>query len=134
MRHLPNTLGAKFILITIIIFIIDRITKAIALNYSVVIKNTGTLFGLWQGKNEIFILISIIILLILVKYKKELIKNKKCAYLTALIVGGAIGNIYDRIIFGSVIDFINLQIWPAFNIADAAITIGIIGLLLDKSK
>ena len=50
--------------------------------------------------------------------------------LFALIIGGALSNILDRIIYGSVIDFINFSFWPAFNIADSAITIGVILLII----
>lgn len=46
----------------------------------------------------------------------------------ALIMGGAIGNLWDRVVYGTVIDFIDLIVWPVFNIADSAITIG--GILL----
>ena len=42
----------------------------------------------------------------------------------SLILGGAIGNLIDRIVFGYVVDFIDLRMWPVFNIADSAITIG----------
>jgi signal peptidase II len=48
---------------------------------------------------------------------------------TGLLLGGALGNIVDRIRVGAVIDFIKLPHWPAFNVADSAITIGVIALL-----
>ena len=48
----------------------------------------------------------------------------------ALILGGAVGNWIDRLRFGSVIDFLDFRVWPVFNIADSAITIGVVWYLL----
>lgn len=42
----------------------------------------------------------------------------------ALIMGGAIGNLFDRLLFGYVVDFLDFKIWPVFNVADSAITVG----------
>jgi signal peptidase II len=56
----------------------------------------------------------------------------------SLILSGAIGNVIDRILYGAVVDFVDLHYagwhWPAFNIADSAITIGVILLILDEIK
>jgi signal peptidase II len=46
-----------------------------------------------------------------------------------LIMGGTLGNGYDRIMFGTVTDFINFHFWPVFNVADAAISVGVVGLI-----
>ena len=56
----------------------------------------------------------------------------------ALVIGGAIGNVIDRIRFGAVVDFLDVHAvgwhWPAFNVADSAITLGVILLILDSLK
>jgi signal peptidase II len=56
----------------------------------------------------------------------------------ALVIGGAVGNVIDRIQFGAVVDFLDFHAggwhWPAFNIADSAITVGVILLILDSVK
>ncbi len=51
------------------------------------------------------------------------------AWILGLLIGGGIGNIIDRLLFGSVRDFIDVRVWPVFNLADTALTIGVIGLL-----
>jgi len=88
------------------------------------IHNTGVAFGLFRDNNIIALMLVILgcLLLFLLLY------NIKVASLTqkiacALIIAGASGNIIDRIRFGAVIDFIDVQFWPVFNIADMCISI-----------
>jgi len=78
----------------------------------------------------ILILITIVIIGIILYYYKDLPKKYLPIISTSLILGGAIGNLIDRFLFGFVIDFIDFRIWPAFNIADSAVTIGVIGLII----
>jgi signal peptidase II len=88
--------------------------------------NTGAGFGIFTGFNSILIFISLIILGGIFYYYDQIPKKSYLYICYALIVGGAIGNLIDRIRLGRVIDFIAISIWPSFNIADAAITIGAI--------
>lgn len=93
------------------------------------VHNTGIAFGLFKGQDFVFIIVPIIAIILLAyniyyyKYNNEKLSR---AYIIAisLIIGGAIGNLIDRIYCGHVIDFIDFRIWPVFNIADSAITIG----------
>ena len=62
-------------------------------------------------------------------YYDKLPKKKYVVVSTALIFSGAIGNLIDRIFLGYVVDFIDIGLWPAFNVADSAITIGAIGII-----
>ena len=85
--------------------------------------------GGWQ--RWFFIIFSVIVILIITYI---LVKEKNSQYIAfSFVIGGAIGNLYDRILYGYVIDFIefhyNSFYWPIFNIADIAISIGIILLL-----
>jgi signal peptidase II len=104
--------------------------------------NEGSAFGFlndaggWQKWffNGISIVASIVILYLLKKHA-----NQKLFCLgLALVLGGAIGNLYDRISLGYVVDFLNFHInnhyWPAFNVADSAICVGVGLLLLDSFK
>ncbi len=92
------------------------------------VHNTGIAFGLFKNHGIVFVIIPAIAIVLLVfniyYYRNH--KDLSRVYIVAisLILGGAIGNLIDRIFFGYVIDFIDLRIWPVFNVADSAITIG----------
>lgn len=90
------------------------------------VENTGAAFGILKDNAFILGVLSIIIAIILIAY---VIIYKKSYIVLGLIAGGAIGNGFDRLIRGAVIDFISIGWWPAFNIADSAIVLGI-GLIL----
>ena len=104
--------------------------------------NQGSAFGFlndaggWQKWffNGISIVASVVIIYLLKKQSNE---KLFCAGL-ALVLGGAIGNLYDRITLGYVVDFLNFHLnnhyWPAFNVADSAICLGVGLLLLDSFK
>lgn len=98
------------------------------------VRNTGAAFGMFRNlSSEFFILISVGAV-IFVTYL--LIKNAYNNVGLSLLLGGAIGNLIDRLLYGKVVDFIDFSIgdfhWPAFNVADSSLTIGI-GLILFTS-
>ena len=95
------------------------------------VHNTGIAFGLFKDQGIVFIIIPIIAVILLICnifYYKNNDEELSRTYIVAfsMILGGALGNLIDRIRYGYVIDFIDLQIWPVFNIADSMITIGAI--------
>lgn len=96
------------------------------------VNNTGAAFGLFQGQSfllTIVALVGITVLLVyaLVIYRKfPLLDNRLGRSTLGLVLGGAVGNLIDRLRFGYVTDFISVGLWPAFNIADSAITVGVI--------
>ena len=97
------------------------------------VHNTGIAFGLFKNQGIVFIIVPIIAI-ILIAFNIYYYRNNDYvgrAYLIgfSLILAGAIGNLIDRILFGHVIDFIDLRVWPVFNTADSAITIGTIIIL-----
>ncbi|MDR9862655.1 signal peptidase II [Pseudomonas baetica] len=106
--------------------------------------NTGAAFSFladssgWQ--RWLFALIAIVVSAVLVVWLKRLGRNEtSLAVALALVLGGALGNLYDRIALGHVIDFIlvhwqNRWYFPAFNFADSAITVGAVMLALDMFK
>lgn len=93
------------------------------------VHNTGIAFGLFKDQGVVFIIVPIIAIILLV-YNIYYYKNNdgqlSRLYIVAfsLILAGAIGNLIDRIVYGYVIDFIDFRVWPVFNLADSAITIG----------
>ncbi len=99
------------------------------------VRNKGGAFGIFGGErlgfnSGFFIIISIIaIICLLYIYLKVRNENERIFFPFSLIIGGAIGNLLDRIRLGEVIDFLDFKIfsyhWPAFNIADSAISLGV---------
>ena len=144
----------KNFLIIIIIFLSDRVSKFYVvskneeylspnlfmskyLNISLV-WNKGIAFGLFSFNQNIYYnsLTSIIILITLV-LTWFMLKSERLEKISfSMIIGGSLGNIFDRIYYSSVVDFIDLHInnfhWFIFNIADIFITIGVIGLICSE--
>ncbi len=96
------------------------------------IQNTGAAFGIFQGFNLIFVIVYFVVLAVIVamviRYHNHryFANNLMARLIIGLILGGMIGNLIDRLRFGHVTDFIDFKIWPAFNIADSALTLSII--------
>lgn len=95
--------------------------------------NTGGAFSLFQAGNVIFIVIaSLAIIALVVAYQRMRKSDLVVTTALALALGGAIGNLIDRVRFGYVVDFFDIQagtgrsVWPIFNVADSAITVGIV--------
>ena len=102
------------------------------------VQNDGASGGILGGQTALLIVITLVLLAVLIWYYVLKMKGLQNKYLTLLsvamgmIFGGSLGNLYDRVIFGYVRDFINFQFinFPVFNIADSAITIGVILLVI----
>lgn len=145
----------KWVWLSLLIVILDQITKyyishqfalfetlpiipGLKITY---VHNTGAAFsflsdaGGWQ--RWLFITLSSIISVVLLYWlKKHPATDLWLAIALALVLGGAVGNLADRILFGYVIDFIVVYYeswyWPAFNVADSAISIGVVMLIIDS--
>jgi len=87
-------------------------------------KNTGISFGMLQGVPWLPTIIAILVVVLTPIFYSKLPKHWPLQIGIALVVGGAAGNLIDRILFGAVMDFIAFSFWPAFNIADTAIVCG----------
>lgn len=158
MIKLPS--GIKWLWLTSVVMILDLWTKSLASQHLqmhdpitvisgfnlTLMHNTGAAFsflgdaGGWQ--RWFFICLTLIVCTFIVIWIYGLKANQRwIACALAMILGGALGNLWDRINLGYVIDFINISIiflpwrifnpWPTFNIADSAITIGAIMLIID---
>lgn len=140
--------------IVVAIVILDQLTKWLVLHYLlghatvavapflnlVLVFNRGAAFGFlndagnWQ--NMFFVVVALIACFVILNLLRRVEwRNSAVAVGLCLILGGAIGNVIDRLVYGYVVDFIDVYYgtwhWPAFNVADSAITIGAVLLILD---
>ena len=93
------------------------------------VRNEGVAFGISAGGPTLVIVLISVALLALVLYFARHSARQGMWLPTGLLLGGAIGNIVDRIHQGHVTDFLKIPLWPAFNIADVAITVGVVALV-----
>jgi signal peptidase II len=137
-----------FFLISATILILDQYTKYLIKSHLsafevvgispffniVYVENTGSAFGMFKNLGNAFFITIAILATIAVTFLIVRDSNNRVSF--SLILGGAMGNLADRIVYGYVVDFLDLHAgkyhWPAFNIADSALTVGIV-LLLTKS-
>jgi signal peptidase II len=129
-----------------IVFALDQVTKEIALGalrdgpvdllegiVSLRLTyNSGGAFGLLQGLPGLFAVATVVIVAVIVAWARRL-DEPALAVPLGMILGGGLGNVADRLFRasgGRVVDFIDLHVWPVFNVADSAIVIGVTLLLL----
>ena len=160
---MPNAVGRfgrlSWLWLSLLVLVIDQASKlyfnnALSMYQQIVVipdyfswtlaYNTGAAFSFladssgWQ--RWLFALIAVAVSAVLVVWLKRLGRNETwLAVALALVLGGALGNLYDRIVLGHVVDFIlvhwkNIHHFPAFNLADSAITVGAVMLALDMFK
>lgn len=133
------------LLASLIIILLDQLTKVITVKtmsisqsipliknilHLTYVTNTGAGFGIFKNMNSVLIWITIVVIGAIFYYYDKIPKEKFPQISMGLILGGAFGNLIDRIFIGHVIDFIDFRIWPVFNVADSAITIGVIVLVI----
>lgn len=94
------------------------------------VTNTGAGFGILRDQNHWLTLISALVALAVMVFYRKLELEKLPQFLWGLFLGGVVGNLIDRLLRGYVIDFIDLSFWPAFNVADAAITVAVVGMVM----
>ena len=93
------------------------------------IENPGAAFGLFKDKTVFFVIFTLVIIGVMVYlYLHQSNRKTWFAYSLALVIGGAAGNLIDRMVKGTVTDMFDFRIWPVFNIADMAVVIGLIYL------
>lgn len=148
----PLQIGRKLFALAIIcgVTVADQATKSIATSYIhlhdsievypgvfdlTYIQNTGAAWGIFSGANHWLVTLSIAMLLVLVRYRRQIVGNGWVSRLAlGLLLGGILGNLIDRMRLGYVIDFLDFH-WdsahfPAFNVADSAICVGVMLYLL----
>ncbi|MFH0855706.1 MAG: signal peptidase II [Candidatus Omnitrophota bacterium] len=100
------------------------------------IHNRGAAFGIFKNQVYLFIVTSLAAVVLIYFGLKDNRHNKYYVVSLSLILAGALGNLIDRVRFGYVIDFLNFYIWPVFNVADSAVTVGavLLGWTILKQK
>jgi signal peptidase II len=145
-----TTRAATIAAISFAVLVVDQIAKvwaASALDHHTIhvawklqlklVRNPGTAFSLGEGKGALLGVIACIVVVVLVRLARQP-RTMVSAIGIALILGGAVGNVVDRLVraphgfmTGHVVDFIDFQFWPVFNVADMGVTCGIILVLLE---
>ena len=99
-------------------------------------RNTGVAFSMFSGGGPLVVIIAIVALGALLAFFFTHLHKRLVWLPTGLLIGGAAGNLIDRLRLGAVTDFIKLPHWPAFNVADICVTLGVISLIyvLEKDK
>ncbi len=93
------------------------------------VRNSGAAFGLVPAGAGVFLVASIVVAVALVVYVARTPTSLWGGVVLGLILGGTVGNGFDRLVFGTVTDFINVHFWPVFNVADSAISVGVVLLI-----
>ncbi|NQT32423.1 MAG: signal peptidase II, partial [Candidatus Omnitrophica bacterium] len=139
-RRKIHRLIKLYYLIILLIYLLDQFSKFYILKvvqqgsstpvinnilHITLVQNTGAAFGMLKEHPSLFIVIAIIAVFLIVFFllKKSHALNTPEKIALSFILGGTLGNLTDRVRFGYVIDFIDLRVWPVFNIADSFITI-----------
>ena len=143
----------RLLLLVILLFVIDFVSKRVAMYFlsekeSVVLiprffsftlaKNTGGAFSILSGNVTIIVILSLFIIYFLISVIKKNNYNNFELVCYSLLVGGAFGNLFDRVVYGYVVDFLDFNIfgydYPIFNFADTFIVISVILLFINSFK
>lgn len=144
MRSVRAVAWGRAAAVVLVVLILDRLTKhwvrtgiplgdrraflpAVDLVH---VRNRGVAFGFLAGGGAIVLVFTFAALALLAAFLTLRPQRRLLWLPTGLLIGGAIGNLVDRLSSGAVTDFIKLPHWPAFNVADMAITVGVLLLLL----
>jgi len=143
-RRSTKSLVAVFVLVAAAVFIVDRVTKnlvASQIEYGSEVaivdhlvgitnlRNSGAAFGFAPAGAGLFLIASVLVAIGLAVYVLRNPGDQWSFGALGLIMGGTVGNGFDRIVHGTVTDFINFHFWPVFNLADSAITVGVVLLI-----
>ena len=134
-----------FVLLAAIVFVADRVTKNMVtenvpygtetpaidhLIWITNIHNSGAAFGMAPALSLIFLVASIAVSIGLVIYVATHRNDLLVDAVLGIILGGTVGNGFDRVMYGTVTDFIATHWWPVFNVADSAVSVGVVLLVL----
>src|SRR6267143_3275666 len=153
-RARTHTRLGTFLACAAAVLALDQATKALASSHLIMgqpvpilgqflrltlVHNSGAAFGLFPGSRLPFILVSVLaIAVVLYLFARDAYRSLWNRVLLGCILGGALGNLVDRIRWGRVVDFIDVGLgsirWPVFNVADSAVTLGVILLAWNLAR
>lgn len=123
------------------VFVLDRVSKSVvqsrmALGESVpvlpgvfhltYVRNPGAAFGLLPDRTAFFIAATVLVVALILWYAWRVgVPRRSVRLALGLQLGGALGNLVDRVAHGTVVDFLDFRVWPVFNLADSAIVVGV---------
>ena len=133
----------RALVVAVVVLVADQVTKAIVRGSIaraervdvlpgldlVNTRNSGVAFGFFSGGGTVVAVVAALALAALLVFFATHLSRPLVWLPTGLLLGGACGNLIDRAREGAVTDFVDLPLWPAFNVADAAITVGVLALL-----
>ena len=139
----PRRAAVRAALVAAAVLVVDQVTKAIVRSeiargervdvvlgiHLVNTRNRGVAFGLFSDGGALLAVVAGLALAALLVFFVRHMERRLVWLPTGLLIGGAAGNLLDRVREGSVTDFVDLPAWPAFNVADMAITFGVLALL-----
>ncbi len=129
-----------FFFTTLLVVGVDQVTKYLVKNAKPLLsflffhiqytENTGAAFGILKSSTGLLALISLIVIGAIIYFYPKIKEEPTFVHiLFGLLLGGTIGNAIDRVFRKYVIDFLGTSFWPSFNVADSAITIGVLGII-----
>jgi len=124
-----------FGVVTIAVILLDQLMKWLVLRINPLwdwtffeihlVTNTGAGFGILHDKTMLLAMFSLLVAIVIVWNYRKIPKERFAQFCVALFLGGVLGNFIDRAFRGLVIDFIDFKFWPAFNVADSAISFAV---------
>lgn len=129
--------GNRIMLFILLLALADRLTKSIAINGKIVLPwwhfsiNSESAFSLAINQGILVVIMAAIVLgLIVYLVRHYSVLTVQARFAMWAIIAGAVSNIYDRVVYGGVIDFIDIGLWSVFNIADLYIVVGVVTILI----
>jgi len=140
----------RYIVLAVGLFILDQWSKWLVMSkmaqgdsiplidglfYLTYVRNPGAAFGMLPYKTVFFVVVTIAVLIGIIIFFRRIPEDRVLLKMgLALEVGGAAGNLLDRLRFGHVIDFFDFRVWPVFNVADIGIVIGVGILFIELGR
>ena len=133
-----------FVVVALAVFALDRLTKSLVMAdvpYGTEVQligrfvgitnvhNSGAAFGFAPAGATLFLIASAVVSIGLAVYVAQHPGDLRTDAILGLIMGGSLGNGFDRVVYGTVTDFVNVHFWPVWNVADSAISLGVVALL-----